>query len=52
MAAPRRVGEALTGPLGEYWKYRVGNYRLICNIDDVKRVVLVLQLGDRKEIYR
>jgi mRNA interferase RelE/StbE len=38
--------------LGEYWKFRVGSYRLICNIDDATRTVLVLQIGDRKEVYR
>ena len=31
---PRSIGEPLTGPLGEYWKYRVGDYRLICDIQD------------------
>ena len=49
---PRRIGEVLKGRLGEYWKYCVGSYRLICNIDDTTRTVLVLQVGDRKEVYR
>ena len=38
--------------LGEFWKYRVGDYRLICKIEDDRLVVLVLRIGDRKEIYR
>jgi mRNA interferase RelE/StbE len=50
---PRSIGEALHGSrLGEFWKYRVGDYRLICKIEDDRLVVLVLRVGNRKEIYR
>ena len=50
---PRSIGEALHGSrLGEFWKYRVGDYRLTCKIEDDRLVVLVLRIGDRKEIYR
>lgn len=50
---PRSIGEALHGSrLGEFWKYRVGDYRLICKIEDNRLVVLVLRIGHRKEIYR
>lgn len=50
---PRSVGKALQGSrFGEFWKYRVGNYRLICKIEDDLFVVLVLRVGHRKEIYR
>ena len=50
---PRSVGEALHGSrLGEFWKYRVGNYRLICKIEDDRLIVLVLRIGHRREIYR
>ena len=50
---PRSVGEALHGSqLGEFWKYRVGDYRLIAKIEDDRLVVLVLRVGHRKEIYR
>jgi len=50
---PRSMGEALHGSrLGEFWKYRVGDYRLICRIEDDRLVVLVLRVGHRKEIYR
>jgi mRNA-degrading endonuclease RelE of RelBE toxin-antitoxin system len=38
--------------LGEFWKYRVGDYRLIAKIEDDRLVVLVLRVGHRKEIYR
>jgi mRNA interferase RelE/StbE len=48
---PRSVGQALHGSkLGEFWKYRVGDYRLICKIEDDRLVVLVLRVGHRKEI--
>jgi mRNA interferase RelE/StbE len=50
---PRSIGKALRGSrLGEFWKYRVGDYRLICKIEDKRLVVLVLRVGQRKEIYR
>jgi mRNA interferase RelE/StbE len=50
---PRSIGEALHGSrLGEFWKYRVGDYRMICKIDDDRLVVLVLRVGHCKEIYR
>ena len=50
---PRSIGEALHGSrLGEFWKYRGGDYRLICKIEHDRLVVLVLRIGDRKEIYR
>jgi mRNA interferase RelE/StbE len=50
---PRSVGEALhSSRLGEFWKYRVGDYRLICKIEDDRLIVLVLRVGHRKEIYR
>jgi mRNA interferase RelE/StbE len=50
---PRSIGAALHGSqLGEFWKYRVGDYRLICKIEDERLVVLVLRVGHRKEIYR
>ena len=50
---PRSVGKALQGShLGEFWRYRVGDYRLICKIEDDRVVVLLLRVGHRKEIYR
>jgi mRNA interferase RelE/StbE len=50
---PRSIGQALHGSrLGEFWKYRVGDYRLICKIEDDRLVVLVLRVGHRREIYR
>jgi mRNA interferase RelE/StbE len=49
---PRRMGKALKGPLGDLWCYRVGNYRILCDIQDGVLTVLVLQIGNRREIYR
>jgi mRNA interferase RelE/StbE len=50
---PRDLGEALKGEaLGEFWKYRVGDYRLICRIEDARICVVVLRVGNRKDIYR
>jgi mRNA interferase RelE/StbE len=50
---PRSIGQALHGSrLGEFWKYRVGDYRLICKIEDDCLIVLVLRIGHRREIYR
>jgi len=50
---PRSLGEPLKGAeFGEFWKYRVGDYRLIARIEDQQVRVLVLRLGHRREIYR
>ena len=50
---PRSIGKALQGSrLGEFWRYRVGEYRIICKIEDDRLLVLVLRDGHRKEIYR
>ena len=50
---PRSIGKALQGSrLGEFWRYRVGEYRIICKIEDDRLLVLVLRVGHRKEIYR
>jgi len=49
---PRSMGKALTGPLGDLWHYRVGDFRVICDIQDGVLTVLVLQVGNRREVYR
>ena len=50
---PREIGEALSGAkLGNYWKYRVGDWRIICDIQDKRIVVRVLRIGNRREVYR
>jgi len=45
-------GKSLQGNLKGKWRYRVGNYRLICNIDDEKVVILILEAGHRREVYK
>lgn len=50
---PRTIGEALQGSeLGNYWRYRVGDYRILCDIQDNRLVVLVIEIGHRREVYR
>ena len=49
---PRGMGKALKGPLGDLWRYRVGDFRVICDIQDGVLTVLVLQIGNRREVYR
>ena len=48
---PRAVGKALTGPLGGLWRYRVGDCRVICDIQDNSLCVLVVRIGNRRDIY-
>lgn len=50
---PRSIGEALKGSkLGEFWKYRVGDYRIISTIEDGALRILVVKIGNRREVYR
>ncbi|MGR6466655.1 type II toxin-antitoxin system RelE family toxin [Rhizobium sp. PAMB 3182] len=50
---PRQIGSALQGDeLGNFWRYRVGDYRIICDILDQRLVVLVIEVGHRSDIYR
>ena len=50
---PRSTGKALTGPQrGAYWRYCVGDYRIICDIQDGALCILVVELGNRREVYR
>lgn len=49
---PREQGAPLLGTLGGLWRYRVGDYRIICEIHDDRLRVLVLSVGHRREVYR
>ncbi|HXE77140.1 MAG TPA: type II toxin-antitoxin system RelE/ParE family toxin [Rhodanobacter sp.] len=49
---PRRRGKALTGPLGDSWRCRVGDYRIVCDIRGSTRRVLVIRIGNRSDVYR
>lgn len=50
---PRAAGKNLVGPrMGSYWRYRVGDVRVICDVQDEVLVILVVELGHRREVYR
>ena len=50
---PRSIGESLKGSkLGAFWKYRVGDYRIVASIEDGALLILVMRIGNRKEVYR
>ncbi len=50
---PRSLGKKLVGPkMGEYWRYRVGDIRIICDIADGQMRILVIEIGHRREVYR
>lgn len=48
---PRRLGESLKGKLDPYWRYRVGDYRILCILEDETVTVHVMKIGHRREIY-
>jgi mRNA interferase RelE/StbE len=53
LADPRSLGKHLKGPkMGEYWRYIVGDVRLICKIFDGQMTVLVIEIGNRREVCR
>jgi mRNA interferase RelE/StbE len=49
---PRQIGASLKGTLSGLWKYRIGDYRLICSLENDRLVVLVLRIGHRREVYK
>ncbi len=48
---PRRFGKSLGGDLSGLWRYRVGDYRIVCRVEDQKLVVLVVRVAHRREVY-
>jgi mRNA interferase RelE/StbE len=48
---PRSKGKALVGDKKGFWRYRVGNHRVICDIDDGDLVILAVTIGHRKNVY-
>ena len=48
---PRRYGEPLKGNLSGYWRYRIGQYRLLCEIEDECVTVAVITVGHRRQVY-
>ena len=50
---PRSIGEALKGSkLGDFWKYRVGNWRIIASIEDGALRILIVRISNRREVYK
>jgi mRNA interferase RelE/StbE len=49
---PKQYGRKLSGNKGDLWRYRIGNYRLICQINSEELIILVLVAGHRKDIYK
>lgn len=49
---PRAFGKALTGDLKGLWRYRIGDYRLIVDIMDSELVIVAVDIGHRREVYR
>lgn len=49
---PRRHGKGLTGPLSGRWRYSVGDYQILCAIEDDKLIVLAVEVGHRSAVYR
>ncbi len=49
---PRLFGEAMIGNWTGFWRYRVGDYRVICRIEDAVVTVVVVEVGHRREVYR
>jgi mRNA interferase RelE/StbE len=49
---PRALGKSLTGSLGTLWRYRIGDYRVICEIQQSAVRILVVRIGHRGEVYR
>lgn len=49
---PRALGKSLKGPLGAFWRYRIGDYRLICSIQDETVTILVVRIGHRGDVYK
>lgn len=49
---PRKIGKSLSGTRSNQWRYRKGNYRIIADIQDNEIVILILDIGHRKDIYR
>ncbi|PCC20597.1 type II toxin-antitoxin system mRNA interferase toxin, RelE/StbE family [Halomonas sp. JB37] len=52
LADPRQLGKPLQGQLGTLWRYRVGDYRLVAQVEDERVRVLIVRIGHRKDVYR
>jgi mRNA interferase RelE/StbE len=52
LADPRTLGTPLTGEHAGYWRWRIGDYRVIAKIEDARVLILVVRVGHRREVYR
>lgn len=50
--SPRDIGKALKSQMSGLWRYQVGNYRVVCEIQDTAITVLVVRIGHRRDVYR
>ena len=49
---PRQLGKPLKGRLANFWRYRIGDYRIVCELREEELVVLVVRIGHRSKVYR
>lgn len=49
---PRAYGDQLKGSLADYWRYKLGDYRILCRIEDEQIQVIVVKIGHRREVYK
>lgn len=52
LADPRAFGKALTGDKKEMWRYRIGDYRVLANIEDENLTIIAIEIGHRRDIYK
>jgi mRNA interferase RelE/StbE len=51
-ANPREIGKPLSGDVSGKWRYRLGDYRFLCLLEDESQRIIVMQIAHRKEVYR
>jgi mRNA interferase RelE/StbE len=49
---PRQLGEPLKGQLAKLWRYRIGDYRIICEFRNNELIVIVIRIGHRRNVYK
>jgi mRNA interferase RelE/StbE len=49
---PRQFGKSLSGDMGEFWSYRIGDYRIVALIEDKRLVIVLISIGHRRDTYR
>ena len=49
---PKQFGKALKGSLSPFWRYRIGDYRILASIEDDRLIIVVIRVGHRREVYR